>query len=732
MWLRFRLSRQLLAAVKAPFEPHLGELAILRGVADGQIASGELVVSHHNNGKASVIVDSSIRMACNGFIQRNRALSGDEVFVTSDTPSSVGSRTIFKADTEPSEPSLEKIAEIANNVSTHACKVVGIKNRSGIRLVSRIRSTEDLVQPRDTRFPAMRPGDKVEVSEPSLGIYKFKDWRETEHVPDCDLLRLLGPEGSFDAEDDASLEMNGLLSDSYPAAIEADLRRIFPDSKSVVAREVTKRKDLRYLRIFSVDPPSAKDLDDAISIEQIGDDTWRIGVHVADVSYFVEPNSPVDQQAAQRATSVYLPRKVYPMLASHLSENLCSLLPNEDRLAFSVFFTVDKSGDIVDVPSIERTIINSKARLSYDEVDNRSIPDSISRDIERLMDLTQKIRSRRIENGSVTLDDRNSQEISFEFNTTSPVSVTLLSKPTTHKSSHDSHMMIEELMVIANKIVAERLCVSRETVPVLRRHADSEPAVVEAGKLFLAQSGIPRRKFSEIESISDLVSVAKAELSASLMSAFTHALLGEFNRAEYVVAPKESEGLSHWGVGAKRYMHFTSPIRRYADLIVHRKLASEHPEDEAFVASQLSRCNRNSKAAKDAEKDNKQFYFATLVKAFGNAGMKVEGVVRELVLPDASRNVKGSIVFYLPIIGDIRSQSLESLGLGLTESSVGDDGSVVSVTAKDRCGKTRKVKLLESMQVRAYVKNQAASIPKIHVRIDKLPLPPRKTKSSTR
>ena len=698
--------------------------------------AGELVVSHHNNGKARVQSDTGMRLNCDGFYSRNRALSGDRVYVKITEPSSVDSH-IEAIEVEPNSGPVFDDTRMSDYVGEKSCKVVGIQKRSGQRYVSRTKTGEALVQPRDVRFPAMRPDPPLNVSETScLALVHLKDWADTEQYPDCSLIRLLGQEGSFDAEDDSSLEMNGLISDSYPSEVEDELRGMFPNSSTVVNTELKHRVDLRISeRVFSIDPPKAKDLDDAISIRELGQNLYRIGVHVADVSHFVIPTSRVDREAALRATSVYLARKVYPMLPAFLSENLCSLLPGEDRLAVSVFFTLNGDTGVVEgVPSIERTVIRSLAKLSYDQVDEAlsgtasiEISTNILSDIKLLMSVTGRLRTNRIAEGSVTIDDRNGQsEITFEFlpNIDFPIAV---QGSSSRSGGHDSHTLIEELMVLTNRMVAEKLCdQSAVSVPVLRRHLESEAAVLQAAREFLYKAGIVGIETNE-RSVTEVMHLAKAQLSPAMFSAFTHSILGEFNRAEYVTGgtrrdDSKAPAVAHWGVGAKRYMHFTSPIRRYADLIVHRKLLSNAGDED--VRDQIQRCNMNSRAAKDAEKDNKLFYFTTLVKSFGNGGMYMEAVVKDLIAPDAEKGIKGSVSFFLPILAETRSQSLESLGLTFIDLEKFHDGSLKCIKARDLNGVEIVISALQLMVLRAYVKNPSVSIPKLHLRIDGIPEPP--------
>ena len=748
----FRLSQHLLFQSKTAFEPYLGEKALLRGIAERKVFSGELLVSHHNNSKSKVVTQNNERFGCAGFVHRNRALSGDEVYAM-QTEHADDSATPAESENDETVSTLQDVLNSVESMGDNqrSCKVVAIKKRSGQRYVARTRPNDAVVQPRDPRFPAMRlsgpplkPSDKV-----NLFLVGLKEWEETEQYPTCDLLRVLGQEGNFDAEDDASLEMNGLRSEVFSEEIDAELRKSFPSAEKVVARALANgRRDCRYENVFSIDPLSAKDLDDAISVKKLKTGNFQIGVHVADVSHFVRIGTRVDAEARLRSTSVYLPRKVYPMLPPYLSENLCSLVPNEDRLALSVYFTLTKQGEVVESrsggPEIVRTVIRSRAKLSYEEVDaGKKLPKDLRRDISVLLDLTAKLRNRRIANGSISIDDRNSKEIlKFEFASlpdgeTFPVQlrVTDDSSPLSEKKlAHDSHMLIEELMVLTNKIIAEKLCSnSSVTLPVVRRHVESEDAVRKAAVSFLAQAGV---KSSEKSSLTDILSAAKKGLQSDLFSAFTHSILGEFHRAEYNLLAVSTSPQSHWGVGAERYMHFTSPIRRYADLIVHRKLAAianltgpdEIWESDETVAQQIKQCNVKSRAAQEAEKDNKLFYFSTFVKSFGNYGFPVSAIVKQLIAPNDEKNIKGSVCLFLPILGDERSQSLESLGLQVVSAKLGKDEQVESFNVLEKkSGKNFELKLLSNIVVRAFVKSTGSPVSKFHLRLDTPPPPPSST-----
>ena len=722
---------------KAVFDRYYGESAIIRGLEDGSIVKGSLAVSIFNNARAKVVTENRAKIQCTGFVNRNRALSGDSVFAKLIREEVIADGANVESESFGSGE--EILTYLSKNLddSKGACKVVGIAKRADQRFVCRLKPNESLVQPRDPRFPAMRLAASPRVSQNSLSLVKFSEWSEHDQYPLSSIIRLLGPEGSFAAEDDASLELAGLLSEKYTAEIEFSLRELFPSSDSVIERELAHRTDVRNTeRVFTIDPPTAKDLDDAISISPIGDNLYRIGVHVADVSYFVRENSRLDIEASDRATSVYLPRQVYPMLPPYLSENLCSLLPNTDRLAFSVYFTINRTNsEIVGTPEFKRTIIRSVAQLSYDDVDaalagKSNIPPPLLSDINLLMSITEKLRTCRIENGSISIDDRNGIEMKFDFSESGehPVGIVFGEGSLNSTASHDSHTLIEELMVLTNKLVANKLMDNKEfVVPIVRRHLDTEEGVVEAGKNFLTKANID---CPDDMSLTKILVLAKSQLSPILYSAFTHSVLGQFNRAEYIVPETDGPGTCHWGVGASRYMHFTSPIRRYADLLVHRKMVNlienkseQHISSPNSLVEQIKKCNLNARAAQEAEYNNKLFYFTTFLRSFGNAGYPVDVIVKSLVAPVEGKSIKGSIVFYVPLIGDVRSQSLDSLGLELVESR-GDD-TTSSLTVKNRSGEMTTIKILDSMVMRAFVRKEQTPMPRFYLRLNNpVPIPP--------
>jgi ribonuclease R len=356
------------------------------------------------------------------------------------------------------------------------------------------------------------------------------------------------------------------------------LTRCFPDAVERAAREAGEaqaaqvaRRDLRDLPTFTVDPVSAKDFDDAISAQELGEGTWRVWVHIADVSAYVRPGSPIDREAYRRATSVYVPGTVEPMLPHALSSGLCSLRPDEDRLAVTV--ELEFRGAKVEKASFYRSLIRSDARLDYDRVDRvfaggepalepwaaplaaaRAVADALNRE--------------RTAAGALVVE---SAEPEFEFDDAGGV---VAARPV---EQTEAHRLVEHLMIAANEQVATRLEASG--VPTLYRvHERPEPTSVERLVAQLASLGVstppvpehmtPQQAGDLLGEISRLVD-AHVRRTGRGRQALTSLVLRSLKQAHY--SPRN---LGHAGLRSARYTHFTSPIRRYPDLVVHRALLS--------------------------------------------------------------------------------------------------------------------------------------------------------------
>ncbi len=398
-------------------------------------------------------------------------------------------------------------------------------------------------------------GDKV--------VVRLESW-ESRHVnPEGEIVEVLGP-ASAPGVDMLSIVRKYHLPTEFPNNVLDQADRI-PDK--IDARQLDGREDLRKKFIVTIDPDDARDFDDAIDVEKIESGGWRLGVHIADVAAYVEPNSALDREARRRGNSVYLPDRVIPMLPERLSNGVCSLNPGVDRLTHSVFIHFDKNG-VAKSARFTRSVIRSAHRLTYKQA--YAILKSASHDPlgERLhvaWELASLLRRKRFEHGSLDLDF---PEVKLRLDETGkPVRLERI-------DNDESHQLIEEYMLAANEAVAREL--KKRTVPTIYRvHENPDPAKLAEYREFVLSFNYK---------VGDLTH--RAEVQRLLVSirgkpeeqALKIGLLKSLKRARYAPQP-----LGHYGLAKPNYLHFTSPIRRYADLVVHRALADHNEKHRARI-----------------------------------------------------------------------------------------------------------------------------------------------------
>jgi len=449
---------------------------------------------------------------------------------------------------------------------------------------------------------------------------KYNPWDVTQQLPGCELIEEVGFAGDLEVETEAILSMSRVRQrENFPPEVEDYVQKRWGDFK-ITEEDYKKRKDCRNLRIFSIDPPTARDLDDALSLEHLPGGNYRIGVHIADVSHFVEEGDPVDLEARKRCTSVYLVQKVIPMLPRILCENLCSLNPGVERLAYSTFF--EMTGDGILVKGGEfwfgRTIIKSCAKLDYgtalgalrgtvtclDDVDrDRYTPsdgvrfEDIVEDIKVFWKIAKSRRAWRFDTGSLTLDK---VKLTFRLGQDyAPV------KWSPYKCA-ESNWLIEEYMLLANMIVAGHLLTEIPDKAFLRYHP---PPNVRSARRMLA---ICRARNINIDMTSaGTLQSSLDKLPPKLRRLVETLLTKPMNCAEYTCAglAESPQALRHYALNFDHYTHFTSPIRRYADIMVHRQLShtlKEEPftftQTQAVIHKIAAACNEmkmNSKSAQD-------------------------------------------------------------------------------------------------------------------------------------
>ncbi|GGL74999.1 hypothetical protein GCM10010840_11340 [Deinococcus aerolatus] len=418
--------------------------------------------------------------------------------------------------------------------------------------------------------------------------------------------RVLGAEDDPETETEAVIVKFGLRGD-FPDEVTEQAGAI---ATEIPAEALQGRLDLRDYNIFTVDGRDAKDFDDAIHIQPTPEGTFVVGVHIADVSHYVQEGTPLDEEAYARATSVYLPGRVLPMLPEHLSNGVCSLVPNQDRLTLTALIELSAEGEILDV-KIAPSVINSKARLTYDEVQAYSeatatLPDAarnLEGDLHLLLKITTKLRQRRLREGSL---DFKLREVKVDVGKDGRMELIPIREET-------ARGMIEDLMLLANKVVAHFL-IQREIPalfriheePTLQRFQDVTAAIGRLGFAFPGGEPTPQA----------YQAVLKEVRGTNRESVVNTLLLRSMQQAKYA-----GENLGHFGLAFDEYLHFTSPIRRYPDLLVHRVikgiLSGELKAGNREVAQLQGRLpgmgdhtSERERTASEAERDLTKYYQA--------------------------------------------------------------------------------------------------------------------------
>ncbi|MDO8591019.1 MAG: ribonuclease R [bacterium] len=435
-------------------------------------------------------------------------------------------------------------------------------------------------------------------------LIKFTGWKDPKKNPEGELIKIIGRKG------DNNAEMMGIALEkgfdaSFSETVEREAEKIAQQAGIISSEELAKRKDFRKTLTFTIDPIDAKDFDDAISFKKLGEDEFEIGVHIADVSHYVKEKTELDREARKRGFSVYLVDRTIPMLPEALSNNVCSLKPNEDRLTFSAVFVLNQDG-IVKERWFGKTIIHSAKRFTYeaaqDVLDGKSTEHKEA--LDTLNGIAKKMRERKFKEGAI---DFEQDEVRFELDGSGkPLRIY-------KKQRLDTHKLVEEYMLLANREVAELIYKSRlkhkSKEPFIYRIHDipNQEKIVELG-IFLRALGHNLPDSGGKVSSKDLQMLFKQIEGRAEESMIKTAAVRSMAKAIY-----STGNIGHFGLAFEYYTHFTSPIRRYADLLVHRILyrhlnGTKVPPHEWHSYEKMAQENSEQEiAAAEAERASKKY-----------------------------------------------------------------------------------------------------------------------------
>lgn len=568
---------------KSLFDEHLSHEEMVKGMAEGRIKKAQFTVSRENYREATVLIDGDTQWFITG-TYANRAVNGDTVGVQllPESEWCAPQRNLVLRDIEEATLNADDDATDENVEGEPAAKrrkvgvvptakVVGIIRRNwrpycGVLMPSLLKGgRRHLFCPSERLIPRIRiESEQAELLAGQRIIVSIDSWPRDSKYPLGHYVRTLGNLGDKEVENEVLLLEHDIPHAPFSQAVLDCLPKC--EWSPVVA---APRVDLRHLCICSVDPKGCTDIDDALHARELEDGNIEVGVHIADVTHFVRPSTAMDEEAAVRGTTVYLADRRIDMLPELLSGNLCSLRGNEERYAFSVIWTLTQDGKVLST-KFHKSLIKSSAALTYEKaqemIDDGKDKTEITTGLRRLMRLSKLLTAQRRANGSLILA---SSEVRFDvdWESKTPRGVMV-------KAHLDTHSMVEEFMLLANRAVAEKILSSYPECALLRRHPVpseiSYKPLVEAASKCGFEVNVESGK-ALADSLDKCSDGARPMVNTLLRMTATRCM----TQAVYFSAGTlPVEKYQHFGLACPIYTHFTSPIRRYADVIVHRLLAA--------------------------------------------------------------------------------------------------------------------------------------------------------------
>ena len=535
---------------------------------------------------------------------------GEDIFIKSNNTKDAlnGDRVKFFIFPKRKGRKLEgQVVEIIERAKTKFVGTVEISKNYGFVVPDDPKVPVDFFIPKEG-LKGAKDGQKV--------IVELVEWPEHARNPFGKIVQVLGNPGEHKVEI-ASIIYDYDFESDFPAHVEAEAEKINND---IDAAEIKKRKDMRDIFTITIDPFDAKDFDDAISLKKIKDNLWEVGIHIADVSHFVRPGSAIEQEAYKRATSIYLVDRVIPMLPEKLSNQVCSLRPHEEKLAFSAIFTMNDQAHIKS-EWYGRTVIKSDHRYTYEEaqaiIEGKEGP--FAEEILKFHKLSSKLREERFKSGSIKF---NSVEVKFKLDEDSnPIGVYV-------KEQKEANMLIEDFMLLANRKVAEFIGKGTEKKNpktfVYRIHDEPDPEKLNTFAQFVSKLGYQMKINNRKEIVNSYNQLFKDIEGKGEKNMIETIAIRTMAKASY-----STQNIGHYGLSFPYYSHFTSPIRRYPDLMVHRMLQHYLKNGNSLPAAEYEeKCKHSSQMERNAiEAERASIKYMQTVFMSDKVGQEFEGLI---------------------------------------------------------------------------------------------------------